>query len=101
MSIAFALAVLIGLMWRVFDQLSSLFPDLSRKMYEDEAFEAFGCFLDFVLDSPVRYPNASRMDWLPLGFDLYTTRIISMIVPVEKRVAFLEGLGSEFSILSR
>ena len=79
-----------------FDQLSSLFPDLSRKMYEEETPEAFGCFLDFVLNSPVRYPNASRMDWLPLGFDLYTTRIISMIVPIEKRVAFLEGLGSDF-----
>ena len=80
----------------IFSQLSSLFPGLSRKMYEEKTPEAFGCFLDFVLNSPIRYPNASRMDWLPLGFDLYTTRIISMIIPVEKRVAFLHELGSDF-----
>ena len=79
-----------------FNRLSRFFPGLSRKMYKEKTSEAFGCFLDFVLNSPVRYPNASRSDWLPLGFDLYTTRIISMIVPVEKRIAFLQGLGSDF-----
>lgn len=84
-----------------FNQLSSLFPGLSRKMYEDKTPEAFCCFLDFVLNSPVRYPNASRTDWLPLSFDLYTTRIISMIVPVESRAAFLQGLGSDFPHLEQ
>lgn len=79
-----------------FRQLSNFFPGLAVKMYEDRTPEAFGCFLDFVLNSPVRYPNASRSNWLPLSFDLYTARIISMIVPVERRPAFLQGLGSDF-----
>ena len=79
-----------------FAQLSSLFPDLSQKIYSEKTSVAFGCFLDFVLNSPVRYPNASRRDWLPLCFDLYTTRIISMIVPIERRAEFLQGLGSDF-----
>lgn len=79
-----------------FRAISKLFPDLSRKMYEEKTPEAFGCFLDFALNSPIRNPNASRRNWLPLGFDLYTTRIISMIIPVEKRDAFLQDLGADF-----
>lgn len=82
---------------RFFTQLSSLFPGLSEKMYEGGTPEAFACFLDFALNSPVVYPNASRSDWLPLGFDLYTARIISMIVPVERRTAFLQRLGPDSS----
>ena len=79
-----------------FKLISKNFPDLSRKIYEEKTSEAFGGFLDFVLNSPISYPNASRGDWLTLGFDLYTTRIISMIIPVEKRDAFLRDLGSDF-----
>lgn len=79
-----------------FQMVSSLFPDLSTKMYGNPTPTAFGCFLDFALNSPVRYPNSSRKDWLPLSFDLYTARIISMIVPIEKRAAFLQDLGSDF-----
>lgn len=79
----------------LFVSLSNLFPGLSRQMYQRKTPEAFGSFLDFVLNSPVRYPNTSRSDWLPLGFDLYTVRIISMIVPIERRAAFLQRLGSD------
>ena len=79
-----------------FQRISRLFPGLSRKMYEDGTPESFGRFLDFVLNSSFRYPNVSRSDWLPLGFDLYTVRIISMIVPVKRRGDFLQGLGSDF-----
>ena len=66
----------------VYERLSSFFPDLSTKIYGNKSLIAFSAFLDFVLNCPARYPRSSRLDWLPLGFDLYSARILSMIVPL-------------------
>jgi len=80
----------------VYENLTAFFPRLSSRIYGEVSPEAFSAFLDFVLNSPTRYPSVSRVSWLPFGFDLYSTRILSMIVPVNSRVSFLRALGSDF-----
>jgi hypothetical protein len=78
-----------------FEQVSRFFPALAKMMYGTHTIEAFSAFLDFVLHTPVRYPNPFRLDWLPLGLDLYTVRILSMIIPVDERQNFLNALGND------
>ena len=81
---------------KIFSQISDLSPTLARKMYASRSQECFAAFLDYVLNSPARYINKSRSDWLPLSLDLYTARILSLIVPFDSREIFLERLGCDY-----
>ena len=73
--------------------LQNEMPGLAYEIYGDKQPANFCKFLDYVLNTPVRYPNCVRCDWLPFGFDLYTTRILSMIVPVSLRRRFITSIG--------
>ncbi len=54
----------------VFNMISKRFPVLSKEIYRQKTTRAFGSLLDFVINLPVRCPDASRSDWLPLDFVL-------------------------------
>jgi hypothetical protein len=82
-----------GLRWAV----EALDQSLAGRMYGSASWESFSWFLDYVLHSSVRYPSASRYDWLPMRCDLYTARLLSMIVPVAARCGFLSSLAGDFS----
>lgn len=75
--------------------LQNKMPGLAYEIYSNKQPANFCRFLDYVLNSPVRYPNHLRCDWLPFGFDLYTTRILSMIIPVSLRGRFIFSLGAD------
>ena len=82
-----------GLRWAI----EALDQSLASRMYGSADRQSFSWFLDYVLHSSVRYPSASRYDWLPLCCDLYTARLLSMIVPVSARPEFLSSLAGNFS----
>ena len=75
--------------------LQNEMPGLAYEIYSEKQPANFCKFLDYALNSPVRYPNYLRCDWLPFGFDLYSTRILSMIVPVSLRGRFTSSLGAD------
>ena len=79
----------------VYTQLKKNYPNLAKILYENASKETFSKFLDYVLHSPTRYIAPHRFDWLPFSLDLYTSRILSMIVPMESRLSFLKELGSD------
>lgn len=79
-----------------YNRVSTETPLLSDKMYEEDRLECYIAFLDYALHSPVRYPSRGRYGWLPLGLDLYSARILSMIIPVSCREQFLERLMNEY-----
>lgn len=79
-----------------YKKLCQNFPDLACKAFQANSPSSFGAFLDFALHSPARYPNQPRKSWLPLCLDVYTVRILSMIVPLHCRYQFLEELGDDY-----
>ena len=79
-----------------YSYISKAMPELAGQMYERNTPECFSMFLDYVINSPVRYPNKSRYDWLPFSLDLYSTRIISMMIPLDCRQDFLDRLGFDY-----
>ena len=79
----------------IYNQLKKNYPNLAKILYENASKEAFSKFLDYVLHSPTRYVAPHRFDWLPFSLDLYTSRILSMIVPIQSRLSFLNKLGTD------
>ena len=77
--------------------IEKLDPRLTSRMYGSLSRESFAWFLDYVLHSPVRYPSVGRYDWLPMCCDMYTTRALSMMVPIASRLDFIEALRADFS----
>jgi hypothetical protein len=77
-----------------FSIASHFHPDRARRMYKSATPECFSWFLDYALNMPAAYPCKARDGWLPWGCDVYTARILEMIVPVSRRADFLDSLGN-------
>ena len=71
-------------------------PSLAEKIYSDRTKSCFSHFLDLVLSFPGR--NSQReVDWLPKSTDLYTARILTMLVPQDEIERFSSTLNCDFS----
>ena len=71
-------------------------PSLAKKIYGDKTKSCFSHFLDLVLSFPGRN-SQSEVDWLPKSTDLYTARILTMLVPQDKIEQFSNTLNCDFS----
>lgn len=79
-----------------FFQHMQRYPWLAGDMYRDKSAQSFAVFLDYVLSHPGRYPmHVSK--WLPVSTDLYTARILELLIPVTEREAFARSLGCNYS----
>ena len=71
-------------------------PKLAEKIYGTKTKSSFSHFLDFVLSFPGRN-SQSKVDWLPNSTDLYTARILTMLVPLDYIEKFSSTLNCDFS----
>jgi hypothetical protein len=71
-------------------------PWLTRDMFGRKSAQCFAVFLDFVLSYPGRYPTYIS-EWLPPSTDLYTARILEMLIPISEREAFARSLSCNYS----
>ena len=77
-----------------YKKLSANFPALSERAFADRSKDSFAWFLDFALNTPTRYPSGKAQKWIPTSCDIYTARILSMLVPKSCRTALLKELKS-------
>ncbi len=73
--------------------IANQYPSLSKSFYKERSSLCFHNFLDFSLEHTARYPFDYE-SWLPRKFDLYTTRILSMIIPIKEREIFSKRLDA-------
>ena len=76
-----------------YKRINTISKKLSDEMYNTPSKKSFSRFLDYVL---YENPFKSKHFWLPSSFDLYTRRILSMIIPVSSRSSFLEEIDSDY-----
>lgn len=78
-----------------FKRVNEQDPEAAKRIYSFKSKECFSSFLEYtVLGSRGNHSNYPRPYWLPLGLDLYTMRILSMIVPIASREAVRQRLDS-------
>ncbi len=68
----------------VYYHLSKRNPELCENIYKDKTTKNFELFLDYALNSPFIQSNK----WLPKDLDIYSQRILNMIVPEEQTNLF-------------
>ena len=71
-------------------------PSLAEKIYGKKTKSCFSHFLDLALSFPGRN-SQSEVSWLPRSTDLYTARILTMLVPQDKIERFSSELDCDFS----
>ena len=67
-----------------YHQINRINPSVCQKFYGKKNIYSFESFLDFALNHTARYPFLYER-WLPNGFDIYSTRVLSMLIPMDER----------------
>ena len=78
-----------------YKRINIISKKLSAEMYKTPSQKSFSRFLDYVLHVPPSNVRSKHF-WLPFSFDLYTRRILSMIIPISNRSSFLEEIGCDY-----
>ena len=71
----------------VFHKFRRINNNLCKNLYKDQTNKTFKLFLDNVLISP-KISSGKAMTWLPNDLDIYSQRILNMIVPKDQRFLF-------------
>ena len=72
-------------------------PSVAAAAYQGKNKDSFSFFLDFTLSSNSINPTTSFDLTMPLSCDIYTSRILQMIVPRDQLNPFLSSLNADFS----
>ena len=74
------------------------FPAIAKSAYQNKSKDCFSYFLDFALSCSSNIPRKQLTDSsLPFSCDVYTSRIITMLVPAEDLTSFVKRLGTDLS----
>lgn len=78
----------------LYKKLAAADPKNIELMFGSKSKECFAWFLDFALNTCTRYSPTNTIGWLPKSCDLYTARILSMLIPTNERNIFLQDTHS-------
>ena len=74
------------------------FPNVAASAYKNKSKDCFSYFLDFALSCPSNIPKKQIFDAvLPLSCDVYTSRILTMLIPAQDLQSFGQGLRTDLS----
>ena len=79
-------------------RLSKIAPHISELAYKENSKDSFSYFLDFALSCSHYSPRlALGKSAIPFSCDIYTTRIITMLVAADHLKGFSENLAADLS----
>lgn len=102
-----------------YEIIKNFYPEKLKFFYQSASIDAFSYFLDFALNYPSKNPirklsrtninkvllNAKllinilfeRKIWLPDSCDIYTARILEMLIAKSERKFFIKNIGTDLS----
>jgi hypothetical protein len=82
---------------KFFRSFTKLHPKVARLAYGSKTKDSFSYFLDFTLSHNLITPASKQDTRLPFSCDVYTSRILTMLVPAEKLPEFNGRISGNLS----
>ena len=82
---------------KFFLSLSKRYPKVARLAYGSKSKDSFSYFLDFVLSHNLISPASKQNKRLPFSCDVYTARILTMLIPADQLPAFNRKISGNLS----
>ena len=82
---------------KFFRSFTKLHPKVARLAYGSKTRDSFSYFLDFTLSHNLITPASKQDTRLPFSCDVYTSRILTMLVPAEKLPEFNGRISGNLS----
>ena len=82
---------------KFFRSFTKLHPKVARLAYGSKTKDSFSYFLDFTLSHNLITPASKQDTRLPFSCDVYTSRILTMLVPAEKLPEFNGKISGNLS----
>lgn len=82
---------------KFFRSFSKQYPSIARLAYGSKSKDSFSYFLDFTLSHNLLTPASKQNKRLPFSCDVYTSRIITMLVPSDQLPEFNGRIAADMS----
>ena len=82
---------------KFFRSFSKQYPSVARLAYGSKSKDSFSYFLDFTLSHNLLTPASRQSTRLPFSCDVYTSRIITMLVPADQLPEFNGRIAADMS----
>lgn len=82
---------------KFFRSFSKQYPSVARIAYGSKSRDSFSYFLDFTLSHNLLTPASKQTTRLPFSCDVYTSRIITMLVPLDHLPEFNGRIAADMS----
>tara|TARA_B100000886_G_scaffold273218_2_gene197135 strand:+ start:1610 stop:2395 length:786 start_codon:yes stop_codon:yes gene_type:complete len=86
-----------------YKKIKRIYPNKADLFYAKKTKDSFSYFLDFALNYPLIKPNKNIYrfnSWIPGSSDVYTSRILRMLIPQSEKKTFSEKIKSDLSLES-
>ena len=86
-----------------YKKIKRIYPNKEDLFFAKKTKDSFSYFLDFALNYPLSKPNKNIYrfnSWIPGSCDVYTSRILRLLIPKSEKKTFSKKIKSDLSLES-